>query len=93
MATARFTGAEADVEQQFEDTTGEDTQDSQNWPDVETLKLPHKGIQVSLKVRQVTYPSRLRKEVKHLLKKPSQHHYPQTHNQVPARMTPKPQSQ
>ena len=38
MATARFTsGAEAE-EQQFTDAAGEDTEDSQTWPDVENPK-------------------------------------------------------
>ena len=60
-----------------------------------TLKLPHKGkvkqVQVILKARQVTNPSRLKEEPKHLPKKPLQHHNPLTHNQVPARIPPMPQ--
>ena len=58
-----------------------------------TLKLPEKvkQVQVSPKVRQVTNPSRLKEEPKHLPKKPLQHHNPPTHNQVPARIPPMPQ--
>ena len=33
MSTARFTSTEADVEQQFEEAAGEETGDSQDWPD------------------------------------------------------------
>ena len=35
MATARFTSAEGEAEQQFKDAPGEETEDSQDWPDVE----------------------------------------------------------
>ena len=88
MATATFTGAEADAAQQFEDTPGEETEDSQDWQI--TVKMPHKEkvkqVQVSPKVRQGTNPSRLKEEPKHILKKPLQQHNPPTHNQVPARI-------
>ena len=33
MATARFAGAEGEAEQQFKDAPGEETEDSQEWPD------------------------------------------------------------
>ena len=59
------------------------------------VKKPHKGkvkqVQVSPRVRQVTNPSRLKEEPKHLLKKPLQHQNPPTQNQVPARIPPMPQ--
>ena len=35
IMTARFTGAEKEAEQQFADAPGKDTEDSQEWPDVE----------------------------------------------------------
>ena len=35
MATAMFASAEGEAEQQFEDAPGEETEDSQDWPDVE----------------------------------------------------------
>ena len=35
MAAARFTGAEEEAEQQYADAPGEETEDSQDWPDVE----------------------------------------------------------
>ena len=33
MATATFTGAEVEAEEQFQDAPGEDTEGSQDWPD------------------------------------------------------------
>ena len=33
MATARFASAEGEAEQQFKDAPGEETEDSQEWPD------------------------------------------------------------
>ena len=41
MSTARFTGAEAEaeVEQHFEGDAGEETEDSQTWPDYSDGKL------------------------------------------------------
>ena len=38
MAAAKFTGAEGETEQQFADTPGEETEDSQDWPDIEEGK-------------------------------------------------------
>ena len=38
MAAAKFTGAEGETEQQFADTPGEETEDSQDWPDAEEGK-------------------------------------------------------
>ena len=35
MATATFASTEEEAEQQFEDAPGEETGDSQDWPDVE----------------------------------------------------------
>ena len=35
MTTARFAGAEKEAERQFADAPGEETEDSQDWPDVE----------------------------------------------------------
>ena len=59
------------------------------------VKKPHKGkvkqVRVSPRVRQVTNPSRLKEEPKHLLKKPLQHHNPPTQNQVSARIPLMPQ--
>ena len=44
MATARFTGGtEADPEEQYEDTPGEDTEDSQVWLDLEKKAKQGKG--------------------------------------------------
>ena len=96
MATVRFATAEAE-EQQFADAGGE-SRDSEHWPDPfkkaakegegETSKS---GKQVSLKVRQVTNPSRLRTEQRHLPKKTPQHLILQTHSQVLARTPLRPQ--
>ena len=43
MATATFTGTEADAEQQFEDTAGEETEDSPDWPDYGNPKAATQG--------------------------------------------------
>ena len=81
MAAARFAGGtEADPEEQYKDAPGEDTEDSQDWLDLE--KKPQKGkvkqVQVSPRVRQVTNSSRLKEEQKNLPKKSLQHHNPPT---------------
>ena len=79
MAAARFTsGVEADPKEQYEDAPGEETAKT-GWI---WIKKPHKGkvkqVQVSPRVRQVTNPSRLMEEQKHLPKKSLQHHNPPT---------------
>ena len=59
------------------------------------VKKPQKGkvmqVQASREVMQVTNPSRLKEEQKHLPKKPLQHHNPPTHNLAPAGIPPMPQ--
>ena len=39
IATARFTGTEKEAEWQFTDAPGEETEDSQEWPDYEEGKM------------------------------------------------------
>ena len=38
MATAKFAGTEGETEQQFVDAPGKETEDSQDWPDIEAGK-------------------------------------------------------
>ena len=51
--------------------------------------LRESQVQVSQKVRQVTNPSRLKEEHRHLPKKSRQHQSPVTRNQAPARTPPR----
>ena len=64
MAAAKFASTEGETEQQFADTPGEETEDSQDWPDYEEGKTG-----TSLRVRQVTNPSRQKEEQRHLQKR------------------------
>ena len=43
MATARFTSTEADVEQQLKEVAGEETEDSQDWLDMDNPKAVTQG--------------------------------------------------
>ena len=86
MATATFPrGTDADPEQQQSQVAGGDTEDSKDWLDV--LEEPTQGVASTgkLKVRQVTKPSRLKEEHRHLSKKFHQHQNPVIQNQVPAK--------
>ena len=74
MATARFTGSTEAEEQQFADASGEDTKDSQTWPDIENAKAAKQ------EEGETSMSRRLRKEQKHLPKKIPQHPCPPTRN-------------
>ena len=61
MATATFASTEGEAEQQFADAPGEETEDSQDWPNwKEGARSP--------RVKQVTNPSRWKEEQRHLPK-------------------------
>ena len=90
MATAMFSsGTDVDPEQQQE-VAGGDTEDSQDWPDVEETT---QGVAGSSKSKGETgdQPSRLKEEHRHLPKKSCQNQSPVTRNQAPARTPPMPQ--
>ena len=81
MATARFTGAEED-EPQFADAPGEETEDSQEWPEYaeeETGASKSTG-------KAGENPSRQKEDQRYLLKKI--HHHPQTPPLALARIPP-----
>ena len=81
MALATFAGsAKADPKQQYKDVPGEETEDSQDWPDYskEAIQGESEAGTSKSKVRQVTNPSRLKEEQKHLPRKPLQYHNPPT---------------
>ena len=75
-----FTGAESEAEQQFVETPGEETEDSQDWPDVEggkegTSKSEGKACDQPKQAEGAEAP-------------PEEAPPPQTHNLAPARIPP-----
>ena len=80
-------GTDVDLEQQQEVAGGE-TEDSQDWPDIEETTQGFAGSSKS-KGETGTNPSRLKEEHRHLPKKSHQYQRPVTRNQAPARTSPR----